>query len=82
MTEPQQRLCCCLCVWLGVSCGEFVASSRWHLLAEAQPFEEEGRGKKNPSQGVCACCSLAPRLGVLLKDWDIWVAGRACSAWG
>lgn len=47
ITDSQQRLCCCLYGWLSVSCGEFVASSRWHLLlAEAQPFEEKGREKK------------------------------------
>lgn len=90
ITDPQQCLCCCLYGWLSVSCGEFVASSRWHLLlAEAQPFEEKGREKKkkNPNQDACTCCSLPPRLGVLLKDWDICTEGRAaaagaCPGWG
>lgn len=94
ITDPQQRLCCCLYGWLSVPCGEFVASSHWHLLlAEAQPFEEKGREKKKQThnnqndQDVCTCCSLPPRLGVLLKDWDICTEGRAaaagaCPVWG
>lgn len=86
ITDARQRLCCCLYGWLSISCGKFVASSCWHRLAEAQPFEETGR-EKNPRQDVCTCCSLPLRLGVLLKDWAICteriaVTTGACPVWG